>query len=204
MKKLIIALIIAFLIYASAVNIIPAITDWDRSVIIFVQNQLNGFPLGIPTLLDSGGYAIGLIIPLVAGIIYFIRKYLLIDLVLFCSAPVAAYVLNSVLKMIIARPRPPLDLQIVIHPSSFSFVSNHTFITSALWGLVIFYLLKYCQNKFIKYFGITTACLWMFFVGFSRVWLGVHNPTDVIGGYFLALILVLIYIRLINLIGGKS
>ena len=204
MKKIIITSIILFIIYAFAVNLVPAVTAWDRDVIIFVQNILREYPLWIPTLLDSGGYAVGLIIPLLLGIGYFVKKYLLIDLALFCSAPAAAYIFNTVLKVVTARPRPPIEFQLIIHPSSYSFVSNHTFITCSLWGLVCYYLFKYCQNRFLKYLGIIIACIWMLFVGLSRIWLGVHNLTDVFGGYFLALILVIIYIRLINLIGGKS
>lgn len=128
---------------------------------------------------------------------------LLIDIVLFCSAPLVAYILNSILKLIIHRPRPDIDLQIAVHPHSFSYVSNHTFITCSLWGLVIYYLVKYCSNKYIKYAGVTLSLLWMFFVGISRIWLGVHNPTDVIGGYLLAGILLYVYINMIKLIGGK-
>lgn len=203
MKKYIIALIILFIIYAIVVNTCPAVTQWDRSVIVALQNYLKDVPLWIPSLMDTEIYASLIVIPIIVGAIYFFRKYLLIDLVLFASAPFVAYIFNHIFKMIIQRPRPPLDLQIVVQPGNYSFVSSHTFITCSLWGLVIYYLIKYCQNKFLKFSGITLGVLWMAFVGFSRVWLGVHNPTDVLGGYFLAAILLLIYISLIKLIGGK-
>lgn len=203
MKKYIIALIILFIIYAIVVNTCPVVTQWDRSVIIALQDSLKGLPLWIPSLMDTEIYASLIVIPIIVGAVYFFKKYLLIDLVLFSSAPLVAYIFNHIFKMIVHRPRPPLELQIVVHPGNYSFVSSHTFITCSLWGLVIYYLLKYCKNKILKYAGITIGILWMGFVGFSRIWLGVHNPTDVLGGYFLAVILLLIYINLIKLIGGK-
>lgn len=203
MKKYIIALIILFIIYAIVVNTCPVVTQWDRSVIIALQDYLKGLPLWIPSLMDTEIYASLIVIPIIVGAVYFFKKYLLIDLVLFSSAPLVAYIFNHIFKMIVHRPRPPLELQIVVQPGNYSFVSSHTFITCSLWGLVIYYLLKYCKNKILKYAGITIGILWMGFVGFSRIWLGVHNPTDVLGGYFLAVILLLIYINLIKLIGGK-
>lgn len=202
-KKYIIALIVLFVIYAIVVNTCPAITQWDRSVIVALQNWLKDIPLCIPSLMDTELYASLLVIPILVGGFYFFRKYLLIDLILFSSAPLVAYIFNHIFKHIVQRPRPPLELQIAVQPSNYSFVSSHTFITCSLWGLVIYYMVKYCKNKFIKYSVITLGTVWMIFVGFSRVWLGVHNPTDVIGGYFLAIILLLIYIRIIKLIGGK-
>ena len=203
MKKYIIALIILFIIYAVIVNTCPEITQWDRSIIVALQEYLKNIPLWIPSLMDTELYASMIVIPIIVGGIYFFRKYLLIDLVLFASAPLVAYIFNHIFKMIIQRPRPPLELQIAVQPGNYSFVSSHTFITCSLWGLVIYYLNRYCQNKILKYSGITLGVIWMAFVGFSRVWLGVHNSTDVIGGYLLAIILVLVYIRLIKLIGGK-
>ena len=136
-------------------------------------------------------------------LIFFIRKYLLIDVVLFATAPLATYILNSIIKIIIHRPRPPIELQPAVHPYTYSFVSSHTFITSVVWGLSIYYSAKYLKNKLLKISCITLGLIWMFFVGFSRVWLGVHNPTDVLGGYFLAAIVLTFYIGLIKLIGGK-
>ena len=202
MKK-IIFLIILFLIYSAIICFCPVVTQWDRDIIMAIQDLLKNVPLWIPMLLDTQIYALGIIIPLIIGFIFFYKRLLIIDLFLFSSAPLVAYILNSIIKIAVQRPRPPLELQIAIHPSSFSFVSSHTFISCSLWGLVIFYLIKYCSNKYIKYSGICFSVLWMFFVGFSRVWLGVHNPTDVLGGYFLALILLIIYIKTIRIIGGK-
>ena len=202
MKKTIF-FITLFLIYTAIVCFCPVVTQWDKNVIINIQSWLKGLPLWIPMLPDCSLYSILIIIPLIVGFILFFKRMLLIDIVLFCSAPLVAYILNSILKLIIHRPRPDIDLQIAVHPHSFSYVSNHTFITCSLWGLVIYYLVKYCSNKYIKYAGVTLSLLWMFFVGISRIWLGVHNPTDVIGGYLLAGILLYVYINMIKLIGGK-
>ena len=203
MKKIII-LIILFITYSIIVNTCPVVTQWDRSVILAVQDMLKNLPVAIPDSAGSWMYSSLIAIPIIGGIIYFFRKYLLIDIVLFSSAPAVGYILNKfIIKNIVGRPRPPFDMQLIAHKTSFSFTSNHTVVTAVLWGLVIYYLIKYCKNKTLKICGITFSGLWIIFEGFSRVWLGVHYPTDVIGGYILAIILLLIYIKLIRLIGGK-
>lgn len=204
MKK-IIFLIILFLIYTIIVRYCPVVTQWDENVIVFLQENLKNVPLTLPTLFDSKLYSMSIIVPLIIGVILFFRKMLIIDVILFCSAPLNAYILNSVIKNIVQRPRPPIELQIAVQPHSFySYVSNHTFITASLWGLIIFYIIKYCQNNILKYALVIFSILWILLAGFSRIWLGVHNPTDVLGGYFLAGILLYGYINAINIIGGKA
>ena len=201
--KKIITLIILFIIFTMIVNTCPAVTQWDRSVIISIQNYLQDIPVIIPLIAGTWLYFLLIFIPVVIGIIYFFRNYLLIDMLILPSAPLVAYLFNKIFKVIIQRPRPHVDMQLIAHKPTFSYVSNHTFITCALWGLIIYYVIKYCNNKFIKIFVIIFGILWMAFEGFSRIWLGVHNPRDVIGSYILAFILLLVYIKLIRLIGGK-
>ena len=69
------------------------------------------------------------------------------------SAPIVAYWINSFVKILAQRPRPPMELQIAVHPHSFSYVSRHSFVTFVFFTLVIYYLNKYCTNKYLKIAG---------------------------------------------------
>lgn len=197
LRKISIIFASAFLILIALINSCPVVTQWDRSFIIFMQERLAGLPLWIPMLPDCVLYTAMIILPLLSGAIFFIKKRKVADLICFLSIPLVTFLLNCLLKPLIHRPRPPMELQITsIHPDSFSFVSSHSLVTICLWGMVIFYLIKYCRNKFLKISGVLTAILWIIFVGLSRVWIGVHNPTDVLGAYLLGLLLLSFYINL--------
>ena len=202
MKKSIV-FISVFIIYAIIVNTYPVVTQWDMSVIELLQEKLKTLPVWIPVLMDSKLYAACIVLPILVALVFFFRQCLIIDIILFCSSPLVAYIINILVKNIVQRPRPPIDLQIAVQPATYSFVSSHTFVTTTLWGLTIYYLNLYCKNKILKYAGISFGVLWIFFVGFSRMWLGVHNPTDIFGGYLLASIVIYIYIQMIKIIGGK-
>lgn len=202
MKK-IIFLIALFIVYSMTVNLCPAVAQADINIIKSMQSVFHNIPSFVLLLPDCELYAALIILPLIIGGIYFFRNYLLIDIVLFSSSPLAAYLLNIIVKNTVRRPRPLDELQLFVHPSTYSFVSTHTFVTTTLWGLVIFYVSEYCRNKLLKISVIIFSVLWIIFVGFSRILSGVHNPTDVLGGYLLGVILVYIYVKLIRLIGGK-
>jgi undecaprenyl-diphosphatase len=136
-----------------------------------------------------------IVIPLIIAWISFISKKRYFDIAYLGLVPLITYGLSSTLKHIVERPRPPIEYHLSVHPGGFSYVSSHTVISFCLWGMVIYYLINYCENKFWRNTGITIASVWMAMIGFSRVWLGVHNPTDVLAGYLLGAILLIVYIR---------
>lgn len=197
MLRKIIILAAIFLLLTSLIIFCPVVTQWDRSLIMFVQNHLSFLPLWIPMLPDCILYSIMIVIPSAGFGIFFIKNRLWKDLILLSSVPLVTFLLNCILKPLIHRSRPPLEYQITsIHPDSFSYVSSHSLVTICLWGMVIFYLNKYCTNRVLKIVVISVSTLWILFVGLSRVWLGVHNPTDVIGAYVLGLTLINIYLNI--------
>ena len=96
MKKQIAFLILIFLILTTLVCFCPAVTDWDRRVIVFVQNILSGFPSYIPVLAGGGVYIALTLLPVVVGNVYFLKNRLWVDALIFTLAPVLAYLLNTV------------------------------------------------------------------------------------------------------------
>ena len=166
---------------------------WDKSIIIAIQDKLKDLPLAIPLLPDCKLYSIMIALPLIAGSVYFLKKREWIKTAFVCSIPLVTFLLNCIIKPVVHRVRPPYELQQVIHPQSFSYVSSHSLVTMALYGMIILYFYKYCPNKIIKVSIISLSVLWILFVGLSRIWLGVHYPTDVLGAYILGFILLQIY-----------
>jgi len=195
MKKSVFILLSLFLIYTTIVCCIPCVTLADRQIIQAVQALLKDVPLSIPMLAGGKLYYLFTLLPMLIGGIFFFRKKQFKDFFLFITAPYIAYFFNCIVKIIIQRPRPPFELQIAVHKTSFSYPSNHTFVTCFFWGLIIFYLNKYCQNRILKVLGIGFSVFWIAFSGFCRVWIGVHNPTDVLAGYFLAGIMLFVCIK---------
>lgn len=93
-----------------------------------------------------------------------------------------AIVTNLLLKNIVARPRPFAEIEALIpliaKPTDFSFPSGHTTASFAV-ALVMFRMLP-------KKIGIPAVVL-AALVAFSRLYLGVHYPTDVLAGFVVAL-----------------
>lgn len=195
MKRIIFG-ITAFILFTLLVKLCPAITLWDKELIMFIQNALKDFPLWLPELPDCKLYSVMIAIPLIFGSFYFIKKKEYMSMLFLCSIPLVAFVLNCIIKPLIHRARPLYELQLSVHPHSFSYVSSHSLVTFCLWGMVVYFLYKYCSNSTLKFFGTVVSVLWILFVGFSRIWLGVHNPSDVLGAYVLGWILLIVYVYL--------
>ncbi len=101
----------------------------------------------------------------------------------------------SILKAVIARPRPETVYVTTYKPNGLSFPSGHAAGTMLIYGLVAYLALKYLPQPW----GWITAALlavFIFFVGVSRIYVGAHFPTDVIGGWILGVVWLAIVILL--------
>lgn len=95
--------------------------------------------------------------------------------------------LNRVIKAIVRRPRPNVD--VFIRESNFSFPSGHAMAITCSYGLLIYYLYK-SEIRYRKLL-IVICVLIIVLVSLSRVYLGVHYFSDIIGGILLSSSLVL-------------
>ena len=107
-----------------------------------------------------------------------------------------SFILNRILKLIIARPRPP-RLRLVIE-NGYSFPSGHSMVSFAFYGFLIYLINKNLKNKKIKYSLIVLLSLLILLIGISRIYLGVHYVTDVLGGYIIGLIYLIVFIKILK------
>lgn len=98
-------------------------------------------------------------------------------------------------KTLVARPRPLVAL--ITIPSSYSFPSGHT-MTSLVFYIIFSYIITLNSEKKSKILFEIGFAILIFLIGLSRVYLGVHYFSDVIGGIILAIPCVLMSINIIN------
>ena len=106
---------------------------------------------------------------------------------------------NFVLKPIFHRDRP---IDMIVSENGYSFPSSHAFIATAFYGLLIYFVYKSNLSCRIKILFISCLSLVIFGIGVSRVYLGVHYPTDVIGGFVGGVIYLICMLKLFYLVKG--
>lgn len=114
----------------------------------------------------------------------------------FALACLGAFILNTGLKLFFTKPRPQL-WKLLISEKSFSFPSGHALGSLVLYGFLA-YILAIHYPKYSKII-YSLAVMAIAAIGLSRLYLGVHWPTDVIAGYgvgFLWLILCITMLKL--------
>lgn len=105
-------------------------------------------------------------------------------------------VLNQLLKRIVQRPR-PTEFRIV-EESGYSFPSGHSMVSMAFYGYLIYLIYKYVKNKYVKWISIILLSLLICLIGISRIYLGVHYTSDVLGGFLISISYLIIYISAAN------
>jgi undecaprenyl-diphosphatase len=160
---------------------------FDRKLLLAMRRP-DRTPIGPPALQETarditalGGATVLALVTLITGGFLLLdgRKHLAVFVY---GAVLSGFLVSSTLKNLFQRPRPDL----VPYAASFSttsFPSGHSML-SALTYLTLGALLARSQaRKRLKAYFLLLAALLTFLVGVSRVYLGVHWPTDVLAGW---------------------
>ncbi|MDO8522208.1 MAG: phosphatase PAP2 family protein [bacterium] len=110
-----------------------------------------------------------------------------------CTTTLGSGAVAFILKDIVARPRPGAPLYAFVE-TSYSFPSGHATFSVAMYGFVLWLLYDTIPVAW-RYVAIVAVTIVVFAVGFSRLYLGVHYPSDVIAGYILGGLFVLLGIK---------
>jgi undecaprenyl-diphosphatase len=162
---------------------------FDRTIMLAFRDAANpSIPIGPPWLLEAARDVTSLGSTIVLGIILFaVVGYLLLDRKrtaawLMLGAVLGGVALNDLLKFAFARPRPDFVTPSVQVFTS-SFPSGHAAL-SAITYLTLGAILARTHPSFrIRIYFMTLAATATGLVGLSRVYLGVHFPTDVLAGW---------------------
>lgn len=105
-------------------------------------------------------------------------------------------VMNLCLKFCFSRQRPLKYM--LIDESGYSFPSGHSMVSIAFYGFLIYICYKMINKRWIRNFIIALLSILIALIAFSRLYFGVHYPTDVLAGLTFGYIFLYVYIRIFN------
>ena len=111
------------------------------------------------------------------------------------ASPLFSTLLYKLIKEILQRPRPEEALHL-IHQGGFSFPSGHAMTGLVFYGLVLYFFLSSIKNSSTRGVLLAVGVIYIFSIGFSRIYLGVHYPSDVLAGWCLGGLQLMLILRL--------
>jgi undecaprenyl-diphosphatase len=159
---------------------------FDRAVLLWIHDSfpdwLDG-PMRLVTAL--GDYYV--VVPLLAVAVFvFYRRGWRLSAVLLVVSTGGSVVLTTVLKGLFQRTRPEL-IESGYQASFYSFPSGHATVAVGFYGMLTV-ILAYRLRGVARWVVAACGLLVVLLIGFSRLYLGVHYPTDILAGYLSALL----------------
>ena len=118
------------------------------------------------------------------------------DGIILSANMVTTLAFNQILKRVFRRIRP--EHLKLIKQGGFSYPSGHSMIAMCLYGTLIYLCIIKIKNIKLKVLLITLLTIIIILVGTSRIYVGVHYPSDVLGGYILTIPIIIITTTLTN------
>lgn len=169
---------------------------FDVKIIEYLHNNTNPLVLKVMKLISYIG-SHNVILPGAAMLLsYNLIKKKNLEAKLIILSTAGSWILNFILKQVFQRTR-PLEY-FLVEQGGYSFPSGHSMVTMTFLLTISYILNKNLDDeKKKKWINLIIYSL-IILMGISRVYLGVHWPTDVIGGYLIGYIFYYLSINLIK------
>lgn len=170
----------------------------DGNILLWIQEYIrNDFLTPIFKFITSLGDE-GYVWIAIAILLVFVKGYRKVGPMVGASLLGSLVFNNMIIKNIVARPRPYRMIEtlsiLIPEPGEYSFPSGHTSSSFAA-GVVLYLMLP-------KKYGVPAMIL-AFLIGLSRLYVGVHYPTDVLGGMVMGTLIAVAVVKLTELIEKK-
>ena len=204
----VITVIIALVIVVGGINLFVELTDtlktemlanYDTAITDYVISYrtptLTAYFKFMTNVGDTYGYLIVLSIFLLISLLVFKRwKYVVQATLVLALATIS----NMMLKRFIDRARPGIEHLVSVE--TLSYPSGHAMSAMAFYGFLIFLVLKFKIQKTFKYLLVLLLTVLILSIGISRIYLGVHFPSDIAGGFIAGFIWVVFCVLVFDLI----
>ena len=157
----------------------------------YANPVLDKFMLFITDIGFGKGYAI--IVGTTFAMLAYKKRWHDVSALAICLA--GAGLLSVFLKNSFQRIRP--DSFFLVQETSFSFPSGHALATMCFYGMLAFFLMREAKSWPVRLLIATLAVILSLIIGLSRIYLGVHYPTDVVAGYAVGFMWLLFCISLL-------
>ncbi len=178
----------------------PWITTTDRNFLRDVLGWTQTWPLAAVKAVTFLGTAPVIVAITLVVIALLARSRRWPDAALLIVAAVGAILLSTATKRVVGRVRPVEFFRTYAPPNSYP--SGHTLNAASLALAVSFVLWRSPLDRRVKLAGSAALALYAACVGASRIVLGVHYATDVLGGYLLAIAWVALLATLLHSVQG--
>lgn len=106
------------------------------------------------------------------------------ELLFLAAGVLGSVMLNTILKVLFQRARP--EIHRIIEENGYSFPSGHSMTVFSMYAALTFLVWTHVPSRLGRILLIVLSSLLIVAIGTSRIYLGVHYPSDVVGGYFMS------------------
>jgi undecaprenyl-diphosphatase len=159
-----------------------ALIQFDGAVVLAIHANSSPILVQMMIIISLAGSQAPLVITTILALFFILRRRWQ-DLFLLIVTIVGGELLDYLLKFSVQRARPVFPNPFVT-ASGFSFPSGHAMESMVFYGLIAYLLMRDSKRSAEQILIFLIFVLVVLLVGFSRIYLGVHYPSDVLGGYF--------------------
>lgn len=188
----VLALLLAIFLPLSLAVRMPGMLAWDLGVTRWVQSGRNPLLDRVALAFTVGGSGLPLAVLAVGAAVALLRAGKPLAAAI-CVLALVTFPLNEALKLLVGRVRPdPGSVQVILPALGLSFPSGHAMSSSTVCGILAVMTWLHVPDRRLRLAGVMLLGVGAVGIGISRVYLGAHWLSDVLGGWTAGLLLMLL------------